>query len=60
MDESERRRLSAIATTNLATAMQLRETAWALAAAGLRAFRPELSEDEVQAEVRARFLRAEG
>jgi hypothetical protein len=52
--------VSAAATRNLAVAMQLRETAWALSAAGLRAARPDLSEDAVQAEVRALFRRATG
>jgi hypothetical protein len=52
--------LSAVATRNLAVAMSLRSTAWSLAESGLRAFRPDLSEEEVQAEVRALFLRATG
>ena len=40
--------------------MELRATAWKLAEAGLRAFRPDLDEDVVQAEVRALFRRAAG
>lgn len=52
--------LSRAAERNLTVAMELRATAWELAAAGLRAFRPELSEAEVQAEVRTLFLRASG
>jgi hypothetical protein len=52
--------LSRTAATNLRTAMTLRETAWQLAEAGLRAFRPELDEAAVQAEVRALFRRATG
>lgn len=50
--------LSQAAEVNLAVAMELRATAWSLAEAGLRAFRPELSEEQVQAEVRALFRRA--
>ncbi len=53
-------RLSRVAERNLAVSMSLRATAWALMAAGLRAFRPEMSADAVQDEVRARFLRASG
>lgn len=41
----------------LAVAHQLRETAWELAAAGVRLRHPELTEDEVQALVREIFLR---
>jgi hypothetical protein len=52
--------LSAAATRNLAVAMQLRETAWELSAAGIRTARPELSEEAVQVEVRALFRRAAG
>ena len=52
--------LSRAAERNLTVAMELRATAWELAAAGLRTFRPELSEAEVQAEVRTLFLRASG
>ena len=52
--------LSRIATTNLAVSASLRATAWALTEAGLRTFRPELSEEQVQAEVRAQFRRASG
>lgn len=52
--------VSAAATVNLQVAMELRATAWALAEAGVRAFRPELTEEEVQAEVRAQFRRAAG
>ncbi len=52
--------LSRAAERNLAVAMSLRATAWQLAEAGLRTFRPELSEDQVQAEVRALFRRASG
>ena len=52
--------LSEVATRNLAVAMSLRSTAWKLAEAGLRTFRPELSEAEVQAEVRAQFRRTTG
>ncbi len=52
--------LSRAATVNLTVAMELRATAWALSEAGLRAFRPEISEAEVQAEVRALFRRAAG
>lgn len=57
---SDRDALSDAATRNLAVAMVLRATAWRLAEAGLRTFRPELSEAEVQAEVRAQFRRATG
>ncbi|MBU6367929.1 MAG: hypothetical protein KJT01_17070 [Gemmatimonadetes bacterium] len=53
-------RLSEVATRHLQVAMELRATAWALAAAGLRAFRPEWTEAQVQAEVRAQFRRASG
>jgi len=49
--------LSRAAERNLTVAMELRATAWELAAAGLRTFRPELSEAEVQAEVRLLFLK---
>jgi hypothetical protein len=52
--------LSRAAERNLAVAMSLRATAWQLAEAGLRTFRPELSEAEVQAEVRALFRRTTG
>jgi hypothetical protein len=52
--------LSRAAERNLAVAMSLRATAWQLAEAGLRTFRPELSEAEVQAEVRALFRRTSG
>jgi hypothetical protein len=52
--------LSRAAERNLSVAMSLRATAWQLAEAGLRTFRPELSEDEVQAEVRALFRRSSG
>jgi len=52
--------LSRAAERNLAVAMSLRATAWQLTEAGLRTFRPELSEDEVQAEVRALFRRTSG
>ncbi len=52
--------LSRIASTNLAVSASLRATAWALAEAGLRTFRPELSEEQVQDEVRAQFRRASG
>lgn len=52
--------LSVTATRNLAVAMSLRATAWALAEAGLRSFRPELSEAEVQAAVRSQFRRSTG
>lgn len=52
--------ISRAATVNLEVAMQLRATAWALVEAGIRAFRPELSEEEVQREVRTQFRRAAG
>jgi hypothetical protein len=52
--------LSRAAERNLAVAMSLRATAWQLTEAGLRTFRPELSESEVQAEVRALFRRTSG
>jgi len=52
--------LSQVAARNLAVAMSLRSTAWLLAEAGLRTFQPELSEDDVQAAVRAQFRRATG
>ncbi|MCU0626280.1 MAG: hypothetical protein MUF21_07310 [Gemmatimonadaceae bacterium] len=52
--------LSQIATVNLTVAMELRATAWKLAEAGLRSFRPDLTEEAVQAEVRALFRRATG
>ena len=58
--DEERDRLSAVATRNFAVAMSLRATAWQLTEAGIRAFRPELAEAEVQAEVRAQFRRATG
>lgn len=57
---SEADELSRVATTNLAVSASLRATAWALTEAGLRTFRPELSEQQVQAEVRAQFRRASG
>lgn len=60
MDSPARDPLSEAAMRNLAVAMQLRATAWELAAAGLRAFRPEWDEARVQAEVRAQFRRAAG
>ena len=41
----------------LAVALQLRDTAWQLAAAGVRLCHPELPENEVQARVREIFLR---
>lgn len=52
--------LSQTAEKNLAVATALRSTAWSLAEAGLRTFRPELSEAEVQDEVRALFRRTTG
>ena len=52
--------LSQIATVNLTVALELRATAWKLAEAGLRTFRPELDEDAVQAQVRALFRQAAG
>ncbi|MEN9818640.1 MAG: hypothetical protein RLZ32_2520 [Gemmatimonadota bacterium] len=52
--------LSRAATRNLTVAMQLRATAWALAEAGVRAFRPEWDEAAVQAEVRSQFRRTAG
>ena len=52
--------LAQAASRNLAVSMSLRATAWRLAEAGLRTFRPELSEAEVQAELRAQFRRAAG
>ena len=42
----------------LAVAHRLRETAWELAAAGVRMREPELAEDAVQERVRRLFLRA--
>jgi hypothetical protein len=42
----------------LLIAQRLHETAWELAAAGVRLRRPELSEEEVQLHVRDIFLRA--
>jgi hypothetical protein len=54
------RTLSEQAARNLATAESLRRTAWDLSAAGLRAFRPELREHEVQDEVRRLFRCAAG
>lgn len=59
-DESLSRRLADQAARHLAAAESLRRTAWELAAAGLRTFRPELSEAEVQDEVRTLFRRAAG
>jgi hypothetical protein len=53
-------RLSEQAARHLATAESLRRTAWELSAAGLRAFRPELQEHEVQDEVRRLFRCAAG
>lgn len=50
--------LSEAALLNLTVAMQLRATAWALSEAALRAFRPELDEAAIAAEVRAQFRRA--
>jgi hypothetical protein len=58
--ETESEALSRIATQNFAVSASLRATAWALTASGLRAFRPELSETQVQDEVRAQFRRASG
>jgi hypothetical protein len=55
---SDSHELSLTAARNLAVAMSLRATAWHLTAAGLRTFRPHLSESEVQAEVRAQFRRS--
>lgn len=52
--------LSEAMRQNLAVAMSLRETAWRLCEAGVRTFKPALSEAEVQAEVRAQFRRATG
>lgn len=52
--------LSRAAERNLSVAMSLRATAWQLTEAGLRTFRPELSEVEVQDEVRALFRRSGG
>lgn len=43
--------------TRLAVAQQLRDTAWELAAAGVRMREPELSEDAVQKRVRTVFMR---
>jgi hypothetical protein len=54
------RQLAEVAVRHLATADAMRQTAWELAAAGLRAFRPELSEQAVQREVRRLFRRAAG
>lgn len=54
------RRLAEQAERHLTTAASLRRTAWELAAAGLRTFRPELSDAEVQDEVRTLFRRAAG
>jgi hypothetical protein len=53
-------RLSEVATRNLRVAMELRATAWELMAGGLRTFRPEWTEQQIQAEVRAQFRRAAG
>lgn len=50
--------LSEAARVNLTVARQMRATAWALADAALRTFRPELDEDAIQAEIRAQFRRA--
>lgn len=52
--------LSRTASRNLAVAASLRVTAWRLTEAGVRTFRPELTEAEVQAEVRAQFRRTTG
>lgn len=52
--------LSQTAERNLAVAMSLRETAWQLTEAGVRTFRPDLSEADVQSEVRAQFRRTTG
>ena len=52
--------MSRAAMTNLTVAMELRATAWALAEAGLRTFRPELDEAAIQGEVRALFRRTAG
>ena len=52
--------LSAAATRNLRVAMELRVTAWELMVGGLRTFRPEWTEQQIQAEVRAQFRRAGG
>ena len=52
--------LSLIARRNLDVSMSLRATAWRLTEAGLRAFRPELSEAQVQAEVQGQFRRTTG
>lgn len=52
--------LSAAATRNLRVAMELRDTAWELMAGGLRTFRPEWTEQQIQAEVRTQFRRAGG
>ena len=60
MSPDETERLSRAAMTNLTVAMELRATAWALAEAGLRTFRPELDEAAVQTEVRALFRRTAG
>jgi hypothetical protein len=60
MSPDETERLSRAAMTNLTVAMELRATAWALAEAGLRTFRPELDEAAIQAEVRALFRRTAG
>ena len=53
-------RLADAATRNLAVAMSLRMTAWQLVAAGIRTFRPGLTEAEVEVEVRAQFRRSTG
>lgn len=60
MSPDETERLSRAAMTNLTVAMELRATAWALAEAGLRTFRPELDEAAIQGEVRALFRRTAG
>src|ERR1043166_2163500 len=45
------------AERNLEVMRGLRETAWALTAAGVRARHPDWSPDEIQDEVRAAFIR---
>jgi len=52
------RRLSPAA--KLAIAQQLRQTAWELTAAGVRARHPQLSAEAIRERVRAIFLRAVG
>ncbi len=44
--------------TRIAVAQQLRDTAWELAAAGVRMREPDLSEDAVHQRVRTLFTRA--